>query len=101
MMKKEKPMMSVTAIIQGTQAQHWSRGNTFLQLDSTMQSSKVNGSSCVRTWNSKQFCLEAFPTICTNGKERFYSLSHQTRTIYRIRESLAYADFTRIIRPGK
>ncbi|PBC27595.1 Retinoic acid receptor RXR-alpha [Apis cerana cerana] len=28
MMKKEKPMMSVTAIIQGTQAQHWSRGNT-------------------------------------------------------------------------
>lgn len=28
MMKKEKPMMSVTAIIQGAQAQHWSRGNT-------------------------------------------------------------------------
>jgi hypothetical protein len=28
MMKKEKPMMSVTAIIQGTQAQHWARGNT-------------------------------------------------------------------------
>ncbi|XP_060518911.1 retinoic acid receptor RXR-alpha-B isoform X2 [Cylas formicarius] len=28
MMKKEKPMMSVTAIIQGAQAQHWSRGLT-------------------------------------------------------------------------
>lgn len=27
MMKKEKPMMSVAAIIQGTQAQHWARGN--------------------------------------------------------------------------
>lgn len=25
MMKKEKPMMSVTAIIQGAQAQHWGR----------------------------------------------------------------------------
>lgn len=25
MMKKEKPMMSVTAIIQGAQQQHWSR----------------------------------------------------------------------------
>lgn len=24
-MKKEKPMMSVTAIIQGAQAQHWGR----------------------------------------------------------------------------
>ncbi|KOX70528.1 hypothetical protein WN51_02584 [Melipona quadrifasciata] len=34
MMKKEKPMMSVTAIIQGTQAQHWSRGNTlFLTIE--------------------------------------------------------------------
>ena len=28
MMKKEKPMMSVTAIIQGAQAQHWARGNS-------------------------------------------------------------------------
>ena len=26
MMKKEKPMMSVTAIIQGAQAQHWGHG---------------------------------------------------------------------------
>lgn len=26
MMKKEKPMMSVTDIIQGAQAQHWARG---------------------------------------------------------------------------
>lgn len=26
MLKKEKPMMSVTAIIQGAQAQHWGRG---------------------------------------------------------------------------
>lgn len=38
MIKKEKPMMSVTAIIQGTQAQHWARGfsgmsgNNFLVL---------------------------------------------------------------------
>ncbi|XP_015518416.1 ultraspiracle isoform X1 [Neodiprion pinetum] len=35
MMKKEKPMMSVTAIIQGTQAQHWARGNTWLSLDNS------------------------------------------------------------------
>lgn len=26
MLKKDKPMMSVTAIIQGAQAQHWGRG---------------------------------------------------------------------------
>lgn len=32
MMKKEKPMMSVTAIIQGTQARHWSRGNTCMYI---------------------------------------------------------------------
>lgn len=35
MMKKEKPMMSVTAIIQGTQAQHWSRGNTCMYILTT------------------------------------------------------------------
>ncbi|XP_043273386.1 retinoic acid receptor RXR-alpha-B isoform X2 [Venturia canescens] len=35
MMKKEKPMMSVTAIIQGAQAQHWARG---LSLDSSNMS---------------------------------------------------------------
>lgn len=28
MMKKEKPMMSVTAIIQGAHAQQWARGNS-------------------------------------------------------------------------
>lgn len=39
MMKKEKPMMSVTAIIQGTQAQHWARGNTWLSMDSNMSMS--------------------------------------------------------------
>ncbi|XP_053597436.1 retinoic acid receptor RXR-alpha-B isoform X2 [Microplitis mediator] len=38
MMKKEKPMMSVTAIIQGTQAQHWARGNTWLSLESSNMS---------------------------------------------------------------
>uniref|UniRef100_A0A0C9QI16 Nuclear receptor subfamily 2 group B member 4 n=1 Tax=Fopius arisanus TaxID=64838 RepID=A0A0C9QI16_9HYME len=38
MMKKEKPMMSVTAIIQGAQAQHWARGNTWLSLDSSNMS---------------------------------------------------------------
>lgn len=46
MMKKEKPMMSVTAIIQGTQAQHWSRGNTWLSLDnSNMSMSSVGPQS--------------------------------------------------------
>lgn len=45
-MKKEKPMMSVTAIIQGTQAQHWSRGNTWLSLDnSNMSMSSVGPQS--------------------------------------------------------
>ncbi|XP_043590163.1 retinoic acid receptor RXR isoform X5 [Bombus pyrosoma] len=46
MMKKEKPMMSVTAIIQGTQARHWSRGNTWLSLDnSNMSMSSVGPQS--------------------------------------------------------
>ncbi|XP_015191457.1 PREDICTED: retinoic acid receptor RXR-alpha-B isoform X2 [Polistes dominula] len=46
MMKKEKPMMSVTAIIQGTQAQHWARGNTWLSLDnSNMSMSSVGPQS--------------------------------------------------------
>ncbi|XP_015433884.1 PREDICTED: retinoic acid receptor RXR-alpha-B isoform X2 [Dufourea novaeangliae] len=46
MMKKEKPMMSVTAIIQGTQAQHWSRGNAWLSLDnSNMSMSSVGPQS--------------------------------------------------------
>ncbi|XP_071556177.1 retinoid X receptor ultraspiracle isoform X1 [Temnothorax nylanderi] len=46
MMKKEKPMMSVTAIIQGTQgAQHWARGN-WLSLDnSNMSMSSVGPQS--------------------------------------------------------
>lgn len=39
-------MMSVTAIIQGTQAQHWSRGNTWLSLDnSNMSMSSVGPQS--------------------------------------------------------
>ncbi|XP_011504268.1 PREDICTED: retinoic acid receptor RXR-alpha-B isoform X2 [Ceratosolen solmsi marchali] len=38
MIKKEKPLMSVTAIIQGTQAQHWARGNNWLSLDSSNMS---------------------------------------------------------------
>ncbi|XP_011150937.3 retinoic acid receptor RXR-alpha-B isoform X1 [Harpegnathos saltator] len=45
MMKKEKPMMSVTAIIQGTQAQHWARSNTWLSLDSNMSMSSVDPQS--------------------------------------------------------
>ncbi|XP_070151612.1 retinoid X receptor ultraspiracle isoform X1 [Polyergus mexicanus] len=46
MMKKEKPMMSVTAIIQGTQAQHWARGgNNWLSLDSNMSMSSVGPQS--------------------------------------------------------
>ncbi|XP_003700030.1 retinoid X receptor ultraspiracle isoform X1 [Megachile rotundata] len=46
MMKKERPMTSVTAIIQGTQAQHWSRGNTWLSLDnSNMSMSSVGPQS--------------------------------------------------------
>ncbi|KAL0113666.1 hypothetical protein PUN28_012657 [Cardiocondyla obscurior] len=46
MMKKEKPMMSVTAIIQGTQAQHWARGNAWLSLDnSNMSMSSVGPQS--------------------------------------------------------
>ncbi|XP_044726710.1 retinoic acid receptor RXR-alpha-B isoform X2 [Chrysoperla carnea] len=36
MLKKEKPMMSVTAIIQGTQAQHWARGFSGLSLDQNL-----------------------------------------------------------------
>ena len=39
-------MTSVTAIIQGTQAQHWSRGNTWLSLDnSNMSMSSVGPQS--------------------------------------------------------
>ncbi|XP_011265143.1 retinoic acid receptor RXR-alpha-B isoform X2 [Camponotus floridanus] len=46
MMKKEKPMMSVTAIIQGTQAQHWARGgNNWLSLDNSMSMSSVGPQS--------------------------------------------------------
>ncbi|XP_011641389.1 retinoic acid receptor RXR-alpha-B isoform X2 [Pogonomyrmex barbatus] len=45
MMKKEKPMMSVRAIIEGTQA-HWTRGNTWLSLDnSNMSMSSVGPQS--------------------------------------------------------
>ncbi|XP_077292907.1 retinoid X receptor ultraspiracle isoform X2 [Arctopsyche grandis] len=36
MMKKEKPMMSVTDIIQGAQAQHWARGIAGLSLDGSL-----------------------------------------------------------------
>ncbi|XP_043464013.1 retinoic acid receptor RXR-alpha-B isoform X1 [Leptopilina heterotoma] len=43
MMKKEKPMMSVTAIIQGAQAQHWARGNTWLSLDNSNMSMSSMG----------------------------------------------------------
>ncbi|XP_011865988.1 PREDICTED: retinoic acid receptor RXR isoform X2 [Vollenhovia emeryi] len=43
MMKKEKPMMSVTAIIQGTQAQHWARGSTWLNLDNSNMSMSSMG----------------------------------------------------------
>ncbi|XP_034940747.1 retinoic acid receptor RXR-alpha-B isoform X2 [Chelonus insularis] len=46
MMKKEKPMMSVTAIIQGAQAQHWTRNNSWLGLEnSNMSMSSVGPQS--------------------------------------------------------
>lgn len=89
MMKKEKPMMSVTAIIQGTQAQHWARGNTCTYIHMSIlcncASIAVEANMLTRDRVSRSYLNES------NASRQIVSSCFVSRTsLWKARDSLSY-----------